>query len=216
VWQLDSEHEQAWYFRLWATIGEGKAQGALDLARTIIPRLPGSAAIAYLQAHLEEHAGDPKAALEAALRGSATAPGRAEATALVQRLVAVIAEDGAGGRADVPEGQSGMPRGDVSPRLENPRLETLSLLGAALQGASLLHPPGSSRSHLPVLPPRVRQPDAASAKKSPTARRFGLLALAIVIAALWAIPDPVPAAIALAVVVVLVTRTMPKAERRRH
>jgi tetratricopeptide (TPR) repeat protein len=208
VWQLDSEHEQAWYFRLWATIGEGKEQAALDLARTILPRLPGSAAIAFLQAHLEEHAGDPRGALEAALRASAAAPGREETAALVQRLVQLV--------ADEPAGQSAATHAPEGVPLPQPAA-TLSLMGAALQGASLLHPAGSSRSLTPVLTPRIRQPDAVSSKrKSVTAKRFGFLALATVVAALWAIPDPVPAAIALAIVVVIVTRSMPRSSGRQN
>jgi hypothetical protein len=207
VWQLDSTHEQAWYYRLWATIGEGKDGTALELARTIVPRLPGSVAIAFLQAHLEEHAGDPKAALESALRASAAGPGRPEPATLIHRLVALVAEE-AGGRpalsTTVPNALPGQP----AP-------EPLSLMGAALQGAALLHPAESSRPQMSVLPPRIRQPESVAPRKTPVAKRFGLLALATVIAALWAIPDPVPAAIALAIVVVVVTRSMPRASRGR-
>lgn len=202
AWRLDAEHEHAWYFRLWATIGEGNPGAALDLARSITPRLPGSAAIAYLQAHLEEHAGDVKVALEAALRASAAAPERAESTALVRRLVALVAEQ-ASARAAQAEAPGNLSQPGV-----------LSLLGAALQGAALLHPSGSTQSHRTVMPPRIPQPDPGTTGKSPLGKRFGLVALATVIAALWAVPDPVPAAIMLAIVVVLVTRSMGSPARR--
>ncbi|HWA15182.1 MAG TPA: hypothetical protein VG817_02030 [Gemmatimonadales bacterium] len=197
VWKLDAEHEQAWFLRLWATVGEGKVAAALDLARSITPRLPGSAAIAFLQAHLEAHRGDLKAALEVALRGSAAAPDRAEVTALVQRLVARVAEDRAG-RAAVPV--------EDRAAASQPQPGPVSLLGAALQGAALLHPAGSNRAHVPVTPPRIRQPERVKPRQSPLGRRFGFLALATVVAALWAIPDPIPAALTLTAVVVLVTR----------
>lgn len=201
VWRLDSEHEQAWYYRLWATIGEGKEGAALELARTVTPRLPGSVAIAFLQAHLEERAGDPKAALEAALRASAATPGRPEPEALIHRLVALVAEDTGGHPAPAPQPVA-LPAGAA--------LEPLSLMGVALQGAALLHSPESQQVRAAVLPPRIRQPDAAAPRRTPLARRFGLLAIATVIAALWAIPDPLPAAIAMAIVVVLATRAMPR------
>jgi hypothetical protein len=196
VWQLDSEHEQAWFLRLWATIGEGKEGAALGLARSILPKLPGSSAIAYLQAHLEEHAGDPRAALEAALRAAAAAPDRPEPRALIHRLAALVGEEAAALPHTTHPGVAPRPASSAEP---------LSLLGAALQGAALLHPPESARAHLPAPAPRIRQPDAR-ARKSPLGRRFGLLAFATVVAALWAIPDPVPAALTLAVVVILVTR----------
>ncbi len=196
VWQLDSEHEQAWFLRLWATIGEGKNGAALGLARSILPKLPGSSAIAFLQAHLEEHAGDPKAALEAALRAAATAPDRPEPRALIHRLTLLVAAEGG------PPSQP--PHPGMVP--QQPTAEPLSLLGAALQGAALLHPPESARAQRPAPTPRIRQPDAAASRKSRLGRRFGMLAFATVVAALWAIPDPVPAALTLAVVVLLVTR----------
>lgn len=197
VWRLDSEHEQAWFFRLWATIGEGREKAALELARTVTPRLPGSSAIAFLQAHLEEHAGDPRAALESALRAAAAAPDRPEPRLLIHRLVQMVADETRPAPtlpATVP-----LPPPDSAP-------EPLSLMGAALQGAALLHPADSARAHAPVLTPRVRQPDAVAPKASLLGRRFGLLALATVVAALWAIPDPIPAALTLAAVVIIVTR----------
>jgi tetratricopeptide (TPR) repeat protein len=197
VWQLDSEHEQAWFLRLWAKVGEGKEGAALELARTVTPRLPGSSAIAYLQAHLEEHAGDPRAALEAALRAAAASPERPEPRQLIHRLVQLVAEESRSAPT-VPVALPQLPPDSAT--------EPLSLMGAALQGAAMLHPSESNRAHVPVIAPRIRQPDAVQAKKSLLGRRFGLLAFATVVAALWAIPDPVPAAITLAIVVVLVTR----------
>jgi hypothetical protein len=197
VWRLDSRHEQAWFLRLWATIGEGKEGAALALSRSILPQLPGSSAIAFLQAHLEEHAGDPRAALESALRAAATAPDRPEPRALVHRLATLIPEEGHAARP--------LPANNFQP-LADGTAEPLSLMGAALQGAALLHPASSGRAHRPAAVPRIRQPDMAAARKSPLGRRFGMLAFATVVAALWAIPDPVPAALTLAVVVLLVTR----------
>lgn len=194
--QLDADHEQCWYLRLWALTGEGKEGEALHLVRTVAPRLPGSAAIAYLQAALECGQQDGGAALESALRSRAAAPGRAEPEALLQPLLSAQPD---AGDAAIP---GRVPESPI-PLL---RPQGFSVLAAALQGAALLHPAGSSRARIPLLPPRIRQPDPKASPTTPPWRRFGVLALAIVIAALWAIPDPVPAAIALAVVVVLVTR----------
>lgn len=204
VFQQASEHEQCWYLRLWALTGEGKDAEALHLARSIVPRLPGSAALAYLQAALECAVEGPNAALESALRARAVAPGREEPEALIRTLL--------GDSADAAHPATVRLADGTLPPLVRP--EGFSVMAAALQGAALLHPAGSSRSRIPSLPPRIRQPDAVAARAKPPWRRFSLLALATVIAALWAIPDPVPAAIALAVVVVLVTRGMPSPARR--
>jgi hypothetical protein len=204
VFQHGGDHEQCWYLRLWALTGAGKEAEALHLARSIVPRLPGSAALAYLQAALECVQEGPNVALESALRARAVAPGREEPEALVNALLGQSDETANPAKVRLAEG--------TLPPLIRP--EGFSALAAALQGAALLHPAGSSRSRIPPLTPRIRQPDAAAARTRAPWRRFSLLALATVVAALWAIPDPVPAAIALAVVVVLVTRGMPQPARR--
>lgn len=73
VWHPRVAEEQCWYLRLWILTVQGQVLEALDLARLAADELPGSAAVAYLQAALEHASDSPAAALEAARRARAIA-----------------------------------------------------------------------------------------------------------------------------------------------
>ncbi len=205
VFQPGNDHEQCWYLRLWAMTGQGKEGEALHLVRSLLPRLPGSAALAYLQAALECAQNQTGPALESARRALETAPDRPEPAALLATLTGAPSNDGE---------PAGVPRRPEGPVLVAVRPDGFSPLAAALQGAALLHPAGSSRPLIPLRPRPIRQPDRLPTRPAPHWRRFNLFVLAIAVAAVWAIPDPVPAALVLAAVVVLVARGIPSPIRR--
>ena len=194
VWHGSSPEEQCWYLRIWLLTAEGRVVEALDVARLAARELPGSAAVAYLQAVLEQVHGDPQAALAAGERAARLAPDQPLATELAALLVADNEPFDAPGRmiASLP----GHPDPTTS-MLPNPML-------AAQLGAALLHPLGSTR---PLLPAPVKPVRASVAKPTPTTnRKLGLIAIGTVLAALWGIRDPIPAFFALAGIVVLTIR----------
>lgn len=200
VWHPTSPEEQCWYLRLWVLVEEGRAIEALDLARVAVRELPGSSAIAYLHAALEQAQGSPVAARHALERARLLA---ADAQWTPQLASLLASEEppatSEGGTAPVRDPAPDVRQGTVG-------ASTLSL--AAQLGAGLLFPLGSARPLLPVPDPRSTAlgRGASPAATSAAYRRFGLVAAATVAAALWAIRDPVPAFFALAAMVVLMIR----------
>lgn len=201
VWHPQLADEHSWYLRLWILAEEGRLLEAMELARVASSRLPGSSAVAYLQAALEHAAGSP-GAVEAAVRAGTSAPERSEPRALLAALLTAA-------------GAEAKEAGD-NPRVPQPAAERLPLattdgipnpVAAAVLGAALLHPLGSERPHRPAVSAHRREPPApAPARATVPGRRFGLIAAATVIAALWAIRDPLPAAALLAAIVLWLAR----------
>lgn len=196
VWHPSSPEEQCWYLRIWVLTAEGRVLEALEVARLAARNLPGSPAVAYLEAALEHADGEPQAAIAAGERARRLAPDQPITAELAVLLVAGDdPSDGPGREARLPQGHVGHGTPGVIP---NPLL-------AAQLGAALLFPLGSSRPlHLApgASPAREVPPPAAPA----TSRKFGLIAIGTVVAALWAIRDPIPAFFALAAIVVLTIR----------
>jgi tetratricopeptide (TPR) repeat protein len=198
VWHHDLQDEHCWYLRLWLLVGQGRVLEALELTRVAVGKLPGSAAVAYLHAALEHCAGDPEVAVEAALRASAIAPERPEPAAMLESVL--------GGRS--------ARREDDSPTfLPHPGLQpALNPLAVALAGLGLLHPQGSTRACRPSLP--ASEPSVASGRREREAnRRIWLIAVAMLVAAIWAGRDPLLASAALAAAVAWLSR--PERSRRR-
>lgn len=202
VWHPRVAEEQCWYLKLWVLAMEGRVMEALELSRVAARELPGSAAVAYLQAALEHAMHSPALAQEAANRAALIAPDHP----MTRMMVAILS----GTSQSVETGTSEAPTlsgGNVVPDSSTaaPVNVPPSLIAAAQMGASLLYPLGSGKALIPVVDPSARKAIAVP----PLAfdrRRFGLVAAATVICALWAIQDPVPAALALGVTVLLATR----------
>lgn len=199
-WNRETADERAWYLRLWILVGQDRIPAALDLARTATGLLPGSAAVAYLHAALEHASGDVTAALEAALRAAASAPGHDGPEALLISLLEPGHYPGSGpdrertllpGRLD-PSGPA------VSPEA------LLNLMAAVLAGLVLLHPAGSERPTRPALLLAPRVPESREMRDG--RRRFGWLAAGTVVAALWAARNPMLATLFLAGLVAWLSR----------
>jgi tetratricopeptide (TPR) repeat protein len=202
AWPYHPAGEQAWYFRLWALTGMGRVLEALELARIATGRLPGSSAVAYFHAALERAAGEPAAAVEAALRAAAIAPGRPETEALLARI---LEPDEAGpARLGFSRPADGA---DVRDSKSPGTASAPSPLLAALAGQALLHPLQSNRAVPPLLP--GQQPPEAPAKRAErdARRRFLLMAGATLFAAVWAGRHPLLASAALAAVVAWLGRS---------
>ncbi len=198
VWHHDMHDEHCWYLRLWLLAGQGRILEAIDLARVATGHLPGSAAIAYLRAALELSAGDAQAAVESALRAAAIAPGRVEPEAMLERVL-----ESHHTRIEAAADRLPTQRGVEDPPL-NP-------VAAALAGLALLHPQGSALAYRPTLPP-YEPPLAADRHRWEDDRRIGLIAVATVVAAVWAVREPLLATTALAAVVAWLSR--PSRSRR--
>jgi tetratricopeptide (TPR) repeat protein len=202
VWHPRVAEEQCWYLRLWILAAEGRILEALELARVAGRELPGSAAVAYLQAALEHASDAPAAALDAARRAAAIAPDHPLPAALVAlptpRFEAEPATDRGGG------GTSGT-ADPASPPPPAPGTTLANPIAAAQAGAGLLYPLGSNRPLLHSLSAPPPEADPAP-RLSPERRRFGIIAIATVVSALWAIRDPLPAAAVLTLTVVWAIR----------
>ncbi len=191
VWHHELHDERCWYLRLWLLAGQGRVLEALELARVATGHLPGSAAIAYLQAALEQGAGDPQAAVEAALRAAAIVPGRTEPEALLELVL---------------EARHSMR--DEAPGVSSQAAPTdapINPVAAALAGLALLHPAGSDLAFRPSLP-AFEPPVADDRHRADDTRRIGLIAVATVVAALWAVREPLLATVALAGIVAWLSR----------
>lgn len=201
VWHPRLAEEQCWYLRLWILAAEGRVVEALDLARVAAQELPGSAAVAYLQAALEHASDSPAAALDAARRAVMIAPDHPMPAVMVALLSP--APEGETARAsDKPAESSKSALIDAPKPLSN----TLpNPVAAAQVGAALLFPLGSGKALLPAVASANPRPISVPAV-SHDRRRFGAIAIATVVCALWAIYDPLPAAVVLAATVVLAAR----------
>jgi hypothetical protein len=202
VWHPRLAEEQCWYLRLWLLTAAGRMAEALDLARTASHELPGSAAVAYLHAALEHAFDSPAAALEAAKRAAIIAPDQ-PVTAMMVRLLSAPSDgveepamDPLTDRARMTGLAEGLPTEVNLP--PNP-------VAAAQVGAALLFPLGSGRPLLPARAPVASSP-APVELPAYDRRRFGVIAVATAVCALWAIYDPVPAALVLGATVVLAAR----------
>lgn len=201
VWQRESADEHCWYYRLWILAGQGRVLEALALAREASGRLPGSGAIAWLQAALERSHGDRDAALEAALRGAAACPGPAGPEQLLQALLDE--------RDSAPPVPRALPRVLLPepPELPAPLPPWHDPVRAALAGAAFLFPFGSPRAVQ-----LMRGGVSAGAEAPPPADRradlgrLGLMAVATVIAAAVAVREPLLATAGLALTVAWLTR----------
>ncbi len=184
-------HDEATlYLRLWLLAGQGRVLEALELARATAVELPGSAAVALLEAVLEHHAGDRGAALEAALRAAALAP----ADAAAQRLVEVLARHEAAEQERL--ARAGGDPGRLPPTPLAPGVPT-PWAGAVL-GSALLHPPGSARPYA-VAPRRAAR--GADGTSPPLPRRLAaFLPLVIAGLAVGALRQPFLAACFLAAI----------------
>lgn len=197
IWHHEIADERAWYLRLWVLAGQGRVLEALELARHAAALLPGSAAIAYLQAALERTGGDPDSAVEAALRSAAIHPGRVEPEALLELILRADQAPRDDAVADAARGTA-----EATPPLPD---TPFSPLAAALAGLALLHPPESGRAFRPSSLPheaRTREEPGHAVER----RRFWLIGVATVVAALWAVRDPLPATVMLAGVVAWLSR----------
>jgi hypothetical protein len=202
VWHPRVPEEQCWYLRLWILAAEGRVLEALDLARAAASELPGSAAVAYLQAALEHSSGSHAAALDAARRALAIAPDHP----LPAVLVALLSQTHESEVADQGPGATIRPEGAPADAVQSPPVSLLpNPVAAAQVGAALLFPLGSGRALVPTVPSTTPTPVSAPAAAIDR-RRFGLIALATAGCAVWAIHDPLPAATALAFIVVLTLR----------
>lgn len=196
VWHPSSPEEQCWYLRLWVLTAEGRTGEALDLARMAARELPSSIAVACLQTALEVAHGTPAGAFEAGERARVLAREHQVPAPLVA-LLASTADDGASSD-DHP--RSGPVAGQA------PAAPLPSPLLAAELAAPLLYPLGSPRPLLPT-PSARRSGEVPARSERPNYRRFSLLAAGTVVAALWAIHDPIPAFLTLAAMVVLLIGT---------
>jgi hypothetical protein len=198
VWHPRVAEEQVWYLRLWILAVEGRILEALDLARLAGRELPGSAAVAYLQAALEHATDAPAAALESALRAQTLAPDHPLPAALVALLSARA------GTADEAAKSEGEPAHDLTPQAGLPLVAMGAVppnpIAAAQVGAGLLYPLGSGQPLIPLRSTAALATNPAGSLPREW-RRFGLIAIATVVSALWALRDPVPAAVLLALTV---------------
>src|SRR5262249_21612304 len=149
-WHPRVPEEQCWYLRLWVLVADGRAIEALDLARTAAHELPGSAAVAYLQAALEHAANSPAQALEAARRAVLLAPDHPLPQVMVA-LLSAKAEPELASKVEKhaePGGATALldPSHPQSNTLPNP-------IAAAQVGAALLFPLGSGKALIPVMHP---------------------------------------------------------------
>jgi tetratricopeptide (TPR) repeat protein len=202
VWHPRVAEEQCWYLRLWILAAEGRVVEALDLARVAAHELPGSAAVAYLQAALEHAADSPAAALEAAKRAVTIIPDHPVPAVMVALLSRWSEGD------PVRAGEKPTDQGGAVAVLNAPLAPSNTLpnpVAAAQVGAALLFPLGSGKALLPAVA-SARSKTVAAVPASYDRRRFGAIALATVVCALWAIHDPVPAALVLSATVVLAAR----------
>lgn len=195
--QADGSEEHRCYYRLWILAGAGRVEEALRLAREAGSRLPGSAAVAWLQAVLERAAGDRQAAVESALRAAAILPGVHGPEAV---LTALLAETDDDGPEPPPPGAADAP--------EPPPAPWLDLTRAALAGAAWLHPLGSGLSYQQR---RVFMPNGSRAaelepRDSDPPYRLWLLGVATIAAAIYAIENPLLAAAGLALAVAVLSR----------
>ncbi len=196
--RAEGAEEHGCYFRLWLLAGEGRVPEALQLAREAGARLPGSAAVAWLQAVLERAAGDRQAAVESALRAAAILPGVHGPEAV---LTALLAETELDDGLPLPPGGGGGPE-------PPPPAPWLDLTRAALAGAAWLHPFGSGLSYQQrrvFMPNGSRAAELAPRDAEPPYRLW-LLGAATVAAAIYAIRDPLLAAAGLALVVAVLSR----------
>lgn len=201
VWHPRVPEEQCWYLRLWILAAEGRVLEALDLARAAAEELPGSPAVAYLQAALEHASGSPTAALDAARRALAMAPDHP----LPAVMVALLSQPHESERAEPSPAAPARPDLDPAVTVQSPPVAMLpNPVAAAQVGAALLFPLGSGRALIPNVPSVAPKPPTAPAVIDK--RRFGLIALATAGCAVWAIHDPLPAAAALAFMVLLTLR----------
>jgi hypothetical protein len=202
VWHPRLAEEQCWYLRLWVLAAEGRVLEALDLARVASQELPGSAAVAYLQAALEHVTDSPAVALSSARRAMTIAPDHPLPALLValllQRPGSERARPGSRAAADT-DPQAGVPA-QLAPgaTIPNP-------IAAAQLGAALLFPLGSGRALVPAVAPVQRKAELLP-RASLDRRRFGFIAVATAVSAVWAIHDPLPAALVLALTVALALR----------
>lgn len=190
--------EHGWYCRLWLLVGEGRVEDALRLAREAGSRLPGSAAVAWLQAVLERAAGDRQAAVESALRAAAILPGIDGPEAV---LTALLAETDTDGALPPPPGVAESPE-------PLPPAPWLDLTRAALAGAAWLHPLGSGLSYQQrrvFMPNGSRAADLEPQPADPPYRLW-LLGVATIAAAIYAIEHPLLAAAGLALAVAVLSR----------
>ncbi len=190
--------EHGWYCRLWMLVGERRVEEALRLAREAGARLPGSAAVAWLQAVLERAAGDRQAAVESALRAAAILPGVHGPEAVLTALLAETDDDGA---LPPPPGASDAPE-------PLPPAPWLDLTRAALAGAAWLHPLGSGLSYQQrrVFMPNGSRAAELEAREAQPPYRLWLLGAATIAAAIYAIDNPLLAAAGLALVVGVLSR----------
>jgi hypothetical protein len=191
VWHPQEPEEHCWYLRVWIVTAEGRVLEALELSRVGVRELPGSAAVAYLQGVLEQVAGSPVAARDAASRASLIAPEHPLPAVLLAQLKAATGQEPDVGAPELSPGPS---------PLDLPTNAVPNPLVAAQLGAALLFPVGSGRA----LRPHPAQSGPVSRAVKPIAadrRRLGLVALAMAGATLLAIRYPVPAALGLALLV---------------
>jgi hypothetical protein len=195
VWPGHGADEHTWYLRLWALVGEGRTGDALDLTRVATTRLPGSAAMAYLQAVLAGASGDTALAQRAAQRAELLAPGEPAVHRLLEALIAL---------------DTGRPTPkDVVPDPRAPVPLPVDVPGGALIGAALLHPAGSRLPYRPVVRRIREEPAAEPPPSSAPARRdlrLPLVLVAVIVGALLAVWYPVPAALLLGFTAFLVGR----------
>jgi len=196
VWHPGKADELTAFLRLWALVGERRIEDALEVARVTIATMPGSAAVAFVHAVLESVAGDLEVALESALRATAILPGHEAPEAL---LTAIFhrreAESAANALAEL--AVPAAPPADIP-----------SPMAALLAGYALLFPRGSAEPERAILPsPAERRRDPETADRGSSTRRLGWMALAMIVAAIWAIRDPLLASAALAAVVAWLSRS---------
>jgi hypothetical protein len=201
VWQHDTAEERLWFLRLWALVGQKRVLEALDVARIATGQLPGSAAVSYLHGSLEHAVGDRTAALEAALRAAAILPERRETEALLTAMLET------GERADgESEGAKEVTAALGPANSSHVEGQVPSPLAAAVLAAALLHPPGSTRSLKPTMPAAIPAAPGTANVANEARRRLVLMAIATVVAAVWAVRDPILASAALAGVVAWLSR----------
>ena len=191
--------EHCWYARLWLLAGEGRVEEALHLAREAGARLPGSAAVAWLQAVLERAGGDRQAAVESALRAAAILPGVHGPEAVLTALLAETDDEGA---PPPPPGTS------MEAPEPPPPAPWLDLTRAALTGAAWLHPFGSGLSYQQrrVFMPNGSRAAEVEPRDTDPPYRLWLLGVATIAAAIYAVFNPLLAAAGLALVVAVLSR----------
>lgn len=193
VWRHGTVEERLWFLRLWALVGQGRILDAVEVARIATGTLPGSAAVAYVHAALEHAVGEHSAAIEAALRAAAVLPERRVTEELLGALLETQDRSGLG------------PEESWRPSLPSVSTSVPSPLAAALTGAALLHPWGSAVA-LRASPLAASIAVGVTAPELDSRRRLVWMAVATVVAAIWAVRNPLLASAALAAVVAWLTR----------